>query len=49
MERLKEKTEELTYDPEPDMDYYAKALSETIWLAVSDRGESCTAEIRDLH
>ena len=49
MERLKEKTEELTYHPEPDMDYYARAHGEAIWLAVSDRRESRTAEIRDLH
>ena len=49
MERLKEKIGELTYHPEPDMDYYARAHGEAIWLAVSDRGESCTAEIIDLH
>lgn len=49
MERLKEKIEKLTYHPEPDVDYYVRALSETIWLAASDRREFGTAQIRDLH
>ena len=33
MERLKEKIGELTYHPEPDVDYYARAHGEAVWLA----------------
>ena len=40
--RLREKIIELTYDPDPNYAYYPRAISESIWLSISDRSESST-------
>ena len=41
-DRLREKIIELTYDPDPNYAYYPRAISESIWLSISDRSESST-------